>query len=89
MNLTDDMQKYEERTESTLKRLVRNYDDLKPPHPLMIEDSRGELAVMTRLMPRFPGTKKPDAYMKSFEWDERKYMAKQDLSGLASGIYSV
>ena len=43
MNLTDDMQKYEERTESTLKRLVRNYDDLKPPHPLMIEDSRGAL----------------------------------------------
>jgi len=74
MNLTDDMQKYEERTEATLKRLVRNYDDLKPPHPLMIEDSRG--------------TKKPDAYMKSFEWDERKYMAKQDLAGLASGIYS-
>jgi len=30
MNLTDDMQKYEERTESTLKRLHRNYHDLNP-----------------------------------------------------------
>jgi len=30
MNLTDDMAKYEERTESTLKRLHRNYSDLNP-----------------------------------------------------------
>ena len=29
MNLTDDMAKYEERTEATLKRLHRNYEDLE------------------------------------------------------------
>jgi V-type H+-transporting ATPase subunit C len=34
MNLTDDMSKYEERTEATLKRLHRNYEDLNPESPL-------------------------------------------------------
>lgn len=34
MNLTDDMQKYEERAESMLKRLHRNFTDLGPQVPL-------------------------------------------------------
>jgi len=34
MNLTDDMAKYEERTEATLKRLHRNYEDLEAETPL-------------------------------------------------------
>lgn len=46
MNLVDDMQKYEERTESTLKRLHRNYSDLVGEgqhHALGIESNAGSM----------------------------------------------
>jgi len=42
MNLTDDMQKYEERTESTLKRLHRNYMDLNPETDLDVDKKTPE-----------------------------------------------
>jgi len=76
MNLTDDMGKFEERTEATLKRLHRNYGDLgpDPSQVLGIDWHRG--------------FQTPEEYMKTFEWDERKYMAKADLAGLASTIFA-
>lgn len=42
MNLTDDMQKYEERAESMLKRLHRNFTDLGPQVPLDVSKKTPE-----------------------------------------------
>lgn len=77
MNLTDEMQKFEERTESMLKRLYRNYHDLNATQPLTVTS-------------RCPHDREqsPEDYMKSFCWEEIEYGHKQELAKLAGQMFT-
>jgi V-type H+-transporting ATPase subunit C len=91
MNLTDDMQKYEERTEATLKRLHRNFADLltmAPKEEQKAWEKNPQMRPELNIDTPSNGTLKPEDYMKRFQWDERKYLAKADLANLAGTIYA-